>query len=53
MTDLFEVTDPDTGEVLKHYAWVGWMWCENEKTVAGDFDAVQQSGECPECGAEL
>ena len=49
---IHEVTDPDTGEELSHYAWVSWMWCENETTVAGDYDEVKSAGECPECGEE-
>jgi len=47
------VKHPKTGEEMKHYAWTSWMWCENERTVAGDFDEVSDAGECPACGAEI
>jgi hypothetical protein len=51
--DIHTVRDPETGEELNHYAWTSWMWCEVEKTAAGDYDAVQASGECSACGAEI
>lgn len=47
------VTHPETGERMYHYAWTSWMWCDREKAVAGDFDEVQDAGECPECGDSL
>jgi len=51
--DLHTVRHSETGEVLDHYAWVSWMWCENEKTVAGDYDDVKSAGKCPECGESI
>lgn len=53
MSDIHTVTDPDTGKELDHYAWTSWMWCENEKTVAGDYNEIKRRVCCPECGANL
>ena len=52
MSDFPPVTTED-GTRLYHYAWTSWMWCENEKTVAGDFDDVYDAGVCSVCKEEL
>lgn len=50
MADRLAERDPETGEVLDHYEWNGWLWCENRQDA---FDWETGDVECPHCGVEF